>query len=83
MPDAPDALRAESVSRWKDSFTPAGPEMVALGLTIPKPHQGELGWAQFLAGRYPACSKHGAMNKVAPAPLWRCLNCNIGAEVVR
>jgi hypothetical protein len=34
------------------------------------------------AGRYPACSLHGAMNKVAPAPLWRCLNCNIGVELI-
>ena len=57
------------------------PQATALGNTIPKPSQGEYGLADFPAGTYPACSKHGAMNRVAPAPLWRCLTCNIGCEV--
>lgn len=57
------------------------PEAKPLGNTIAKPGQGLAGSARFLAGRYPACSEHGAMNKVAPAPLWRCLNCNIGVEL--
>jgi hypothetical protein len=57
-------------------------EASPLGLTIPGPHQGVAGHALFSAGRYPACSKHGAMNKVsAVAPLWRCLQCNIGVEL--
>lgn len=55
--------------------------MTPLGLTLEKPGQGITGWATFLAGRYPACSNHGAMNKVAPVKLWRCINCNIGAEI--
>lgn len=53
-----------------------------LGNTDVKPGQGVAGMAEFSAGRYPACSLHGAMNKVAPAPLWRCLNCNIGVELI-
>lgn len=59
------------------------PELTAapLGLTLKKPGQGEIGTMIFTAGLYPACSEHGAMNKVAKdAQLWRCLNCNIGAE---
>lgn len=46
--------------------------------------QGVCGTALFIAGRYPACSLHGALNRVsqrdAGSQLWRCLNCNIGAE---
>lgn len=67
---------------WRDTFAP-DPTLKPLGLTIAKPDQGVAGWATFSAGRYPACSLHGAMNRVAPAPLWRCLACNIGIEVVR
>lgn len=52
-----------------------------LGLTIKKPGQGKAGIADFSAGCYPACSIHGAMNKVSKdANLWRCLICNIGIE---
>ena len=67
---------------WRSSFA-AYPESQAkpLGLTLTKSGQGVAGTALFLAGYYPACSEHGAMNKVAPAPLWRCLNCNIGVEL--
>lgn len=56
-------------------------EAKPLGNTLPKPHQGIAGHAIFAAGCFPACSEHGAMNKVAPAPLWRCLTCNIGVEL--
>lgn len=63
-------------------WCPAGAEFEPLGLTLDKPHQGKLGWETFPAGVYPSCSKHGAMNRVASAPLWRCLNCNIGGELV-
>ncbi len=59
-------------------------EASPLGLTVPKPHQGVIGMQLFprAGGReYPACSQHGAMNRVsAVAHMWRCLNCNIGAE---
>ena len=27
---------------------------------------------------YPVCSEHGAMNKVSPHGLWRCLMCHVG-----
>jgi len=58
-------------------------EGVSLGNTIAKPDQGISGTADFLAGNYPACSIHGAMNKVsANAELWRCLMCNIGVELI-
>jgi hypothetical protein len=71
------------MSNWRSTFVPAGPEMAPLGLTLEKSGQGEPGWAEFMAGRYPACSAHGAMNRVSPPPaqLWRCLNCNIGVEL--
>jgi hypothetical protein len=57
------------------------PDAKPLGNTLTKAGQGEYGLADFPAGTYPACSVHGAMNKVAPAPLWRCLACNIGCEL--
>lgn len=51
-----------------------------LGNTLMKLGQG---MASFQAGRYPACSEHGAMNKVSKdAELWRCLTCNIGVEII-
>lgn len=37
---------------------------------------------QFLT--YPACSKHGAMNRLGKdRPIWRCLveGCNVGTEI--
>lgn len=56
--------------------------MSPLGLTLDKPGQGEVGlefWP--LCDREtPSCSLHGAMNRVAAGPLWRCLSCNIGVE---
>lgn len=67
---------------WRDTFRPyADGAATPLGLTLDKPGQGVAGTAQFRAGTYPACSEHGAMNRVAAAPLWRCLNCNIGIEL--
>lgn len=69
---------------WRDTFQPyTEDEATPLGLTLPKPGQGMAGTAVFPAGRYPACSEHGAMNRVAAAPLWRCLNCNVGVELRR
>lgn len=56
------------------------PAAVPLGLTIAKEGQGTVGVADFKAGTYPACSHHGAMNRVAPVEIWRCLHCNIGCE---
>ena len=55
-----------------------------LGNTIKKSNQGVAGHANFGIGIYPACSEHGAMNKVTTrgnGNLWRCLNCNIGVEI--
>lgn len=67
---------------WQDTFRPySSSEAQPLGLTLRKPSQGAAGTADFLAGRYPACSRHGAMNRVAPVQLWRCLMCNIGVEL--
>lgn len=46
---------------------------------------GSIGIADFPAGRYPACSEHGAMNcvrrRIERESLWRCLveGCNVGA----
>lgn len=69
---------------WRATWMPfADGAAEPLGLTVKKAHQGQAGTALFPAGRYPACSAHGAMNKVAPAPLWRCLMCNIGVELHR
>jgi hypothetical protein len=45
---------------------------------------GEVGLADFIAGTYPACSRHGAMTCLSVRHhLWRCLaeECNIGAKV--
>lgn len=44
--------------------------------------RGDPGLGDFSAGVYPACSRHGAMNRVGVDPsLWRCLadGCNVGA----
>lgn len=69
-------------SEWPRTFRPfTADDATPLGLTLDKPHQGVAGTALFMAGYYPACSKHGAMNRVAAAPLWRCLTCNIGVEL--
>lgn len=57
-------------------------ETKPLGNTVKTSRQGIAGKATFLAGVYPACSKHGAMLKVAKAPLWRCAECNIGIEIL-
>lgn len=66
---------------WRSTFREWNEdEATPLGLTVAKPHQGVCGVAQFAAGRYPACSEHGAMNRVADAQLWRCLQCNVGVE---
>jgi len=56
------------------------PGQIPLGLTIKKSNQGTPGIADFSAGIYPACSLHGAMNRVSSAQMWRCLQCNIGIE---
>lgn len=53
---------------------------IPLGNTLSKLGQGIPGIADFSAGTYPACSIHGAMNRVSPAQMWRCLQCNIGIE---
>jgi hypothetical protein len=45
---------------------------------------GQVGLAEFPAGTYPACSRHGALICVSRRDgIWRCLTmeCNIGAEV--
>jgi hypothetical protein len=45
-------------------------------------HRGEVGLADFPAGTYPACSRHGALIRVGKDPkIWRCMfhNCNVGA----
>lgn len=45
--------------------------------------RGESGIATFPAGDYPACSLHGAMNRLGrDRSIWRCLvdGCNTGAE---
>ena len=45
-------------------------------------NRGEVGLGDFIAGTYPACSRHGAMNRVGREPsIWRCLaeGCNAGA----
>ena len=31
---------------------------------------------------YPYCSEHGAMNKVSPYGMWRCLFCHLGYDDV-
>jgi len=43
--------------------------------------QGEPGIADFMAGTYPACSKHGALISIG-GNKWRCLvsGCNVGVE---
>jgi hypothetical protein len=65
------------VENWRPN-----PRSQALGLTIRRLGQGAFGIAEFTAGTYPACSLHGAMNKVASdAEIWRCLQCNIGCEL--
>ncbi len=67
---------------WKNTFKPyTSTEAIPLGNTLIKSGQGVSGTAQFLAGIYPACSEHGAMNKVSFASLWRCPTCNIGVEI--
>lgn len=67
-------------SDWRETWREA-PDAEPLGLTLPKPEQGNVGIADFIAGTYPACSNHGAMNRVAShSQVWRCLNCNVGAD---
>lgn len=44
--------------------------------------RGAVGVAEFPAGTYPACSRHGALIRVGVDPaIWRCLvhSCNAGA----
>ena len=46
-------------------------------------NQGVIGMADLPAGRYPACSLHGAMNRMRQGDnVWRCLRegCNAGAN---
>lgn len=44
---------------------------IPLGNTIIiNPAQGITGIADFSAGTYPACSFHGAMNRVSTAQMW-------------
>jgi hypothetical protein len=70
------------MSDWQTTFRAYRPdEATPLGLTITKPGQGVAGTAMFPAGEYPACSRHGALNRVAQAQLWRCPTCNIGVEL--
>lgn len=80
----PAEHRSLSFTDWRATFRPyAGKhEAKALGLTLVKPGQGVAGFARFSAGTYPACSEHGAMNRVAKPQLWRCINCNIGVELL-
>jgi hypothetical protein len=46
--------------------------------------RGEPGLADFPAGSYPACSRHGAMTAVG-GEIWRCLieGCNTGGRWAR
>lgn len=72
-----------SQSCWRSTYREwREDEAKPLGLTVAKSHQGVCGVAQFATGWYPACSEHGAMNRVAEAQLWRCLQCNIGVELL-
>ena len=80
----PETTRSELVEVYRAAFIVPPydeDEATPLGLTLPKSGQGIAGTATFRAGVYPACSEHGAMNRVAVAPLWRCLGCNIGIEI--
>lgn len=45
--------------------------------------RGEAGVAEFVAGTYPACSLHGALNRLGKdRGIWRCMveGCNAGGE---
>jgi hypothetical protein len=42
----------------------------------------EMTVVRFVNG-YPYCQKHGAMNKVSPFGMWRCLTCHIGFDEVK
>jgi hypothetical protein len=65
---------------WRTTWRPDGAQ-VPLGLsTALRVGHGQPGLAEFPAGTYPACSVHGAMNRVSRAQMWRCLECNIGIE---
>lgn len=48
---------------------------------------GRPGMAAFIGvGEYPACSEHGAMNRLGrDSQIWRCLveGCNVGLELYR
>jgi hypothetical protein len=72
---------------WRESWH-ANPFLVELeeGTRGGGERRGEVGLAQFSAGWYPACSLHGAMNRMGreqPA-VWRCLafGCNVGTRCV-
>jgi hypothetical protein len=68
----------------KDTWTLAPDQLSPLPLTKEKSGQGLAGLALFPVNGntyYPACSFHGAMNRVAEEKdWWRCPTCNIGAE---
>lgn len=77
-------MSAKETMSWRDTWRESD-ELTALGLTKDKRDQGRFGLAGFEAGIYPACSRHGAMNRVSMpghGSLWRCLHleCNIGCE---
>ena len=52
----------------------AGKVVVGTYLTL---IDGEFRPVLFSPG-YPHCAEHGAMNKVSPEGIWRCLTCNEG-----
>lgn len=68
---------------WRDTWQPA-PELE--GARGSGERRGRAGHADFggsLAGRrYPACSDHGAMLKLSPSGVWRCMveGCNVGVQ---
>ncbi len=68
------------MSDWASTWR-ADSTQTLLGLsTARRVDHGEPGVADFAAGTYPACSRHGAMNRVSRQQMWRCLECNIGIE---
>lgn len=67
---------------WRESWQPIGVTELE-GSRGAGVRRGEIGVADFPAGIYPACSNHGAMNRVSKdKSYWRCMveGCNAGAE---
>ena len=69
---------------WRESWSPSERLLPLDGARGDGSIAGEIGMARFPAGTYPACSRHGAMNRVGGKNnYWRCLvhGCNVGAEL--